>query len=28
VLVTGPTGPRAPTTAMENLASDPRLDLA
>jgi hypothetical protein len=27
VLVTGPTGPRAPTTAMENLASDPRLDL-
>ena len=27
VLVTGPTGPRAPTTAMENLANDPRLDL-
>ena len=27
VLVSGPTGPRAPTTAMENLANDPRLDL-
>jgi hypothetical protein len=27
VLVTGPTGPRAPTSAMENLANDPRLDL-
>ena len=27
VLVTGPTGPRASTTAMENLANDPRLDL-